>query len=96
MEKSTQYKSMQQKSISFDELVEHLGAFGSFQRYAFVLMSLFSLWMYHGVSTPFIVFQMEHWCYVEELAGRSWEEQRYIGIPYLEGEEEGEYEECYR
>ena len=79
--------------MKFDDIYDKIGACGPFQIYAFILISMFAVWSYHGVAAPFVVFPMDHWCDVPGLEDLSWEQQRYVGIPL---DDEGEYVKCHR
>lgn len=75
----------------FDDIFETVGAFGLFQLYAFLLIGTFSFWTNDANVAPFIVFQLNHWCHVPQLANQTDEQRRYIGIPL---KEDGSYEQC--
>lgn len=46
------------------------------------------------MSANFLTAPMEHWCMVPELQNVSHDQQKYVAIPYEDGET-GEYDSCY-
>lgn len=67
----------QPKDIDFDDLLPHIGEFGTYQRILFVLMipfAFFVAWVYF--SQIFITLVPEgHWCRVPELENLTVEER---------------------
>lgn len=59
----------QPKDIDFDDLLPHVGEFGTYQRILFVLMipfAFFVAWVYFSQIFITLVPE-EHWCHVPEL-----------------------------
>ncbi|XP_071645804.1 organic cation transporter protein-like isoform X2 [Temnothorax longispinosus] len=73
----------QPKDIDFDDLLPHVGEFGTYQRILFVLMipfAFFVAWVYF--SQIFITLVPEkHWCRVPELENLPVEERIALAIP---------------
>ncbi|KAL6437617.1 hypothetical protein ACFW04_004202 [Cataglyphis niger] len=73
----------QPKDLDFDDLLPHVGEFGTYQRILFVLMipfAFFVAWVYF--SQIFITLVPEkHWCRVPELENLTVEERMALAIP---------------
>ena len=79
--------------MHFDGILDIVGQFGPFQLYVFLLIAFSINWSYHGVMVPFVVMDMDHWCYLAELQNLSWAEQKQIAIPV---DDSGHYSKCER
>lgn len=67
----------QPKDIDFDDLLPHVGEFGTYQRILFVLMipfAFFVAWVYFSQIFITLVPE-EHWCRVPELENLTVEER---------------------
>ena len=69
--------------MDYDDLLrDHVGEFGLYQRFIFVLVSLSGiLTAYTNLGIVFIAAAPEHWCHVDELEYYSHDEQRSLAIP---------------
>lgn len=71
------------KDIDFDDLLPHIGEFGTYQRILFVLMipfAFFVAWVYFSQIFITLVPE-EHWCRVPELENLTVEERIALAIP---------------
>lgn len=65
------------KDLDFDDLLPHVGEFGTYQRILFVLMipfAFFVAWVYFSQIFITLVPE-EHWCHVPELENLAVEER---------------------
>ena len=79
--------------MKFEDVFEQTGEFGLYQWFAFICLAMFPFWHLDACFTPFIVMNVDHWCYIEELSNLTFHEQQNIGIPVKDN---GEYENCQR
>ncbi|XP_012062879.1 PREDICTED: organic cation transporter protein [Atta cephalotes] len=73
----------QPKDMDFDDLLPHVGEFGTYQRILFVLMipfAFFVAWVYFSQIFITLVPE-EHWCRVPELEDLTVEERIALAIP---------------
>lgn len=75
--KSAEDQDDQPKDMDFDDLLPHVGEFGTYQRILFVLMipfAFFVAWVYFSQIFITLVPE-EHWCRVPELENFTVEER---------------------
>ncbi|XP_072757432.1 organic cation transporter protein-like [Anoplolepis gracilipes] len=81
------------KDMDFDDLLPHVGEFGTYQRILFVLMipfAFFVAWVYFSQIFITLVPE-EHWCRVPELKNLTVEERIALSIPV---DSDGYYSKC--
>ena len=80
--------------MGFDDIFNYIGGAGAYQVTLYLLLGLPSFFGgYQSMSMTFLGPEQDHWCKIDRLQNFSHAQQKYIGIPYNEDDEE--YDQCY-
>lgn len=75
--------------MTYDEVFNYTGQFGVFQICIYIMAIFWGMMMGYDVNTTiFLGFSQPHWCEVTRLANISYDEQRYIAIPWDESKDD--------
>lgn len=82
--------------MKFIKVFDYIGHIGLYQGLLYLMLVLFPFFNgFHNLSSNFFAAHQDHWCYIPRLENFSFDTQRYVAVPYLEGSgEEGEYDSC--
>ncbi len=88
---------MKQTIKSFDDIYDVIGGFGTYQVILLTVSLLVSALQVETIYLNFVLHTQEHWCYVPELRGLPFENQRHVAIPKeaVAGTNQDEYSQCY-
>ncbi len=80
--------------MEYDDIFQYIGETGLYQVYIFVLLGLPSYFSGIMNLTPnFVNYVQEHWCYVKRLENYPHDWQKYVAVPYVNGDG-GNYDSC--
>lgn len=80
--------------MKYDQLYDEIGQIGVYQWLIFACYFVITMFLVDAIHSIFIGGSMDHWCQVEELAGISYEIQKYVAIPFEGDDNVTSYSSC--
>ena len=96
-DKSKEIRCETQGTIEFDNVFDEIGHFGLIQKFIYLFVGILCFISgAQNLASSFLAADIPHWCRITELQNYSFDEQRYISIPYIDDhEDEDDYDDKF-
>ncbi|ELU09061.1 hypothetical protein CAPTEDRAFT_121679 [Capitella teleta] len=79
--------------MDIEDIYDLVGNMGLYQWCAFFVIGCFAVFAVDSIAMNFVGAEPDHWCHVEELSNLSYDQQKYIAIPFTDDSDD-EFQRC--